>query len=91
MRTVPLTLAPTVTYPLWDILPLLFFDTNVVSATTGDIMTDPALTTSVEHAIPLDMSLMTVLLNIFPPLSCLQSLEVSNSFVSRRLVIELGA
>ena len=67
VRTVPLILAPTVTYLLQDILPPLVFNTNVVSATTRDIVIDSALTTSVELAIPLGMCLMTVQLNIFLP------------------------
>ena len=59
----------------------------MVSVITGDIMTNSVLTASVEHAIPLGMLSMIVQLNIFPPHSCLLSLDVSNSILGRGLVI----
>ena len=54
-------------------------------------VTNSVLTTSVEHGIPLGMLSMIVQLNIFPPHSCLLSLDTSNSILSRGLVIEPGA
>ena len=48
-------------------------------------------TTPVEFVIPLCMSLMIVQLNIFPPCSCLQSVEGHSSVITRSLVIEPGA
>ena len=91
MRTVPPIPVPIATYPLQVTPPLLVFDINVVSVITGDIAIDSVPTTPVEFAIPLGMSLMIVLLNISPPLSCLQSLEDPSSLTTRGLVIEPGA
>ena len=91
MRTVPPTLAPTATYLLWVTLPPLVLGTNAVSVITGDIRTDSVLTASVEHAIPLGMLSMIVQLNIFPPRSHPQSLEVPRSITTRGLIIEPGA
>ena len=91
MRTAPPIPVPTATYPLWATPPLLVFDTNVASVITGDIVTDSAPIAPVELAIPLGTSLMTVQLNIFPPHSCLQSLEVPRSVTTRGFVIKPGA
>ena len=91
MRTAPPIPVPTATYPLRVTPPPLVFNTNVASVITGDIMTNSVPTAPVEFAIPLSMSLMTVQLNIFPPHSRLQSLEVPRSVTTRGLVIEPGA
>ena len=88
VRTAPPIPVPTATYPLQVTPPLLVFDTNVTSVTTGDIVIDSAPTAPVEFAIPLGTSLMIVQLNIFPPPSCPQSLEVPRSIITRGLVIE---
>ena len=85
------TCAPIATYPRWDILPPLVFNSNVISVITGDIMIDSVLTESVVFAIPLDTSLMTVQLNIFLPHSRPQSLEDFSSVTTRGLIIEPGA
>ena len=79
------------TYPHQDILPPLVFNSNVISVITGDIVIDSVPTESVVFAIPLDMSLMTVQLNIFLPRSRLRSLEDFSSITTRGLVIEPGA
>ena len=88
MRTACPIPVPIATYPLWVTPPPLVFDTNVASVITGDIVIDSVPIAPVEFAIPLGMSLMTVQLNIFPPHSHPQSLEVPRS---RGVVIEPGA
>ena len=91
MRTAPPIPVPIAIYPLQVTPPLLVFSTNAVSVLTGDIVINSAPTTPVEFVIPLGTSLMTVQLNIFPPLSCLQSLEDPSSVTARGLVTEPGA
>ena len=91
MRIAPPIPVPTATYPLWVTPPLLVFDTNVASVITGDIVTNSVPIAPVEFAIPLGMSLMTVQLNIFPPCSRPQSLEVPRSVTTRGFDIEPGA
>ena len=54
-------------------------------------MIDSVLTESVVFAIPLDMSLMTVQLNICLPRSRPRSLEDLSSVTSQGLIIEPGA
>ena len=91
MRTVPPIPVPIATYLLWVTPPPFVFDTNVASVITGDIVINSVPTAPVEFAIPLDMSSMIVQLNIFPPCSRPQSLEVPRSVTTRGLVIEPGA
>ena len=90
MRTALPIPAPTATYLLWVIPPLLVFDTNAITAIIGDIEIDSAPTTPVEFVIPLGTSLMIVQLNIFLPHSCPRSLEVPSSVTTWGLVIEPG-
>ena len=91
MRTSPPIPAPTATYPLQVIPPSLVFDTNAITAIIGDIEINSVPTAPAEFVIPLGTSLVIVQLNIFPPHSCPQSLEVPRSITTRGLVIEPGA
>ena len=91
MRIAPPIPVPIATYLLQVTPPPLVFNTNAASVITGDIMIDSAPTPPVEFVIPLGTSLMIVQLNIFPPCSRLQSLEVPRSVTTRGLVIEPGA
>ena len=91
MRTAPPIPVSIATYPLWVTPPLLVFNTNVASVITRDIVIDSVPAAPVEFVIPLGTSLMIVQLNIFPPCSRPQSLEVPRSVTTRGLVIEPGA
>ena len=91
MRTTPPIPVPTATYLLRVTPPPLVFGTNVASVITGDITIDSAPTAPVEFAISLGTSLMTVQLNIFPPCSRPQSLEVLRSVTTRGFIIKPGA
>ena len=90
-RTAPPIPVPITTFPLRVTPPPLVFGTNVASVITGDNVIDSVPTAPVEFAIPLGTLLMTVQLNIFPPRSCPQSLEVLRSVTTRGFIIEPGA